>query len=609
MPDLTIAKTSISAPDVSGAKHVRAGIVDNSKAVSMNNDTSTFQKVSGLAQDVYEGSLLGGIESEQNNNIQEYMDRKNPESLFEAAVKHSPVTEKFTGLINRYKNALDQGAMSPEEFETRSLSSLRQAVNKNPALMKELTDQTNKVLVLSGMKDIIKADKAAATSKAEEIAGMQKFYLSLAKQHNISLPLSPAGNVDFNTLVEKVRVVQNEKNLLETAERQASWTEDQFRSYGSDFVNAKVNEAQEQVLLSLQDTSISIDKQLLNMNFIMDSVERTFIGDPRIGKILDKPAVKAAHDSMVAQVAAFKENIKKFTTREELSLFVKNNTEIMRNQQSIDVMRMANPQAIELTSKLITTATYPYIAANRPDLLTNTFKAMSRLLEGVSTKDESVYKTDAVSKIPYAAVAVDSLATDAGIENSSPHVQAALSNAVTSIAGDAADMDVGTRFNFNAHYIKSLGATKNQAGMKTLTDEARVHATSAITDYTDLTMNDMGRTLDKYSKQGVKIKVDVLPDGRILFDTDNPKITNELTRRFGLRINDSLKAYTNVKGYSNTTSAAPEFYQQYSSLFNGQSGDEAVVTKMKAALAAGATIEDVASLVRRPVEWVQERVQ
>ena len=82
-----------------------------------------------------------------------------------------------------------------------------------------------------------------------------------------------------------------------------------------------------------------------------------------------------------------------------------------------------------------------------------------------------------------------------------------------------------------------------------------------------ITLNDFTSKVKQYEAQGVKIQVDALPDGRIVFKTDNPQITDELTRKYAVRINDSLGAFTNLIGAKDSSSAANKFYQNFSSFF------------------------------------------
>ena len=77
----------------------------------------------------------------------------------------------------------------------------------------------------------------------------------------------------------------------------------------------------------------------------------------------------------------------------------------------------------------------------------------------------------------------------------------------------------------------------------------------------------MQTTVNHYIGQGVKVSADIMADGRIMFSSDNPTITNELNRKYGIRINDSISAFSNLSGSGSTKAESKNFYKTFESFF------------------------------------------
>ena len=97
----------------------------------------------------------------------------------------SAVEARTKGILDKYVNALSQGVMTPDEFDTRALKVAREAINKNPHLSQKILQQLQLVRELSGVGEVLKADQVLAKSKKEQQDEYNKDLRTRAKEQNI----------------------------------------------------------------------------------------------------------------------------------------------------------------------------------------------------------------------------------------------------------------------------------------------------------------------------------------------------------------------------------------------------------------------------------------
>lgn len=579
MAKFGIEATNVSAPGLGGAGFISSGVMDTSGAIKTATTTGLLANAGEMAINAYHGKQLADIEVEQEQIGQEYMERRDPASLLAEAEAYgktafnlfgeegitkedlAPVQQKFNDTMGRYKKALDQGVMSPEEFSTRTLTVLRNAVNKNPGLMKELSAQASQVLELSGITGIIKSDASdrEKIAKAQETAAT--YDLDIAKKFNVVVPRNTDGSVDLAALRQKNALVQQEQFVVEKADRLDKFTEDQVRNFGTPLMNGKINQTTDLAIQVLNDPSISVDKALFQINNLLDSVQQGFVSDPRIGRIIDKPAVQSMMTYGKTQIDAIKENLKKFATKEEAAAYLKNTTDMIRSTQYQAISKVVNPQAVELISKLTANVHFANVLAKHPDLAVTMMGNLSKVIEGLPTNGTVMYDKLPDGGKPPIINTFSSLAIDAGKEGGDSSLTG-LANTIKTINVDSQRMSPSQKYSLYGDYIKEIGNPVNKLGISKLDDESVGQATESLVDYMSLTTTDFLSSVQSYRDKGIEISIDPLPDGRISLSTSDPRVTEELTKKHVIRINDSLKAYANLTN-SNTSSVASKFYADF----------------------------------------------
>lgn len=565
--------TELSAPDLSkqGAAHITEGVENYGSAKAIQATTGLIKDVGTTAIAAKQGYDIAQQEIQSNALNQEYMDRRSPQTIFSdldpnavaTGENISPMLQGFNQDLSRYQNAIKQGIMTPWEFELRVKDNLRKAVNNNPGMIGELTKASQNALDLSGLTDIVKQDHLIQQNVLKQQEHEHNYYMQEAGKFNIPLPRLTTGQIDYNSLVQKVSVVQQEKAVMGAAEQKIKWTEDDFRTFGTTYAIGLKNIATKTAIDILNDPNQPLEKSMAQINMILDSVSSDFIASPKVGSIIDKPPVQSTIQYLKDQMTSLKATLKSFATKEEAMTFLKNMEQMSRSTDYITTSKVVNPEMVSVLNKLLTLPQVnALVTSERPDLKVQIYDSLGKLIQGVGIGQSPVYTVNPHTGKSTVSTTVESLAKDAGKPDQDISVKG-LQNLISAVNGDTKSMSLSDRFNFNRDYIKTLGLSSSKEGLSKIDDLSRQHAVDNINDYTTIIMNDMKKTMNRYKGQGIEIPISYLPDGRINIGSSNPTVSTEMNKKYVNRINDSLSAYSNLNGYTSTKEASKEFYNQY----------------------------------------------
>ena len=623
MPQFGTEVTSMSAPDTRGFSRGQEGVQDRSGALAIAANTGLIEGAGKLAVDAYHGYQIAETEKDIIPIIEEYDNRKNPASIFTGMVKETsdPTLAQFQETTKKYKMASEQGIMSPAEFDTRVRDTLRQAVNKNPGMLKELSDHAANILELSGSNALIKSDISDAAKVAKANEAEKAFILDVAKTAKTPLMMNSDGSIDYTGMNVKNTIWQNENAVIEKADRQDKFTEDQFRDFGTVYVTGKINQVTDLAIATFNDPSIPYEKAMLNANFMLDSVAQEMAADPRVGRILDKPAVQTTMKYMNDQITSIKSNLKSFTSGADAAEYLKNSVNMLRDRQYQDISKTTNPLMLDVLTKLTANAGIADFITRHTAVKVQLLKGIEDIANNLPTSGSAIYDKDAATKKSLFDKVFSSLVIDAGKEGEDTSV-IALSNAISKANREVAVMPIDKKYEFYRDYVKTLGASTSKEGLKKLDSSSVQKALTNLDEFSVITLTDMQKTIKKYEDRGIKVNMDILPDGRITMSTNNDQITSELNKKYSNNINDSLLAFANIGGYNSSKEAHEKFYTQYQKFFmsgglsvtdrNATPPDEdatpEIKTKIANALKAGATIKQIAGAVRRDEAWVRANI-
>lgn len=588
MAQFGIQATQMSGADTKAAKFVRQPVADQSSNIMLGTTLD-------MASDAYTGYAQASLEKEQEKVIDDYMaSKKNPaiaaeaeadigaldkasESLWKRVASeadYQPDVADFSGIektlnekLMKLKAAKDQGVMTPQEFSDRILATTREAVARNPGLYAELKQHSARVLELSGITDVVKADLKQAESAQKQQEKFQDYYLQLGKQHNVPVPFMSNGDVDWGSFVGQIQKIQQQEQLVTAAESFGKLDNEADRAKGRAFMqnngvalmNGKINDVLNKgiSLMGAGDFQGGITQVRLMLNQARQEYTAKLL------PIANEPQVKASLDYLDKQMQIVEDTLSKAGSKEDAVKLSENLQKLLRNQQYEDVSKNINPEALKMITSLMSTAGAARIIDQNPQAMGQIMQTLGNVFSGAANG----LGTD------YSLKLGQENAVSSGIKNiavqamKDPSVLPTLEKALSTVSQDVQNPEKfktpADKFSFYEKLIRDLGSPEVKVGLGKLGAASMSQAAGMIDDYMTMTTPAMMTSIGKWEKQGVKVTLDVLADGRVIFKSDNMEATRDLNSRYTSRINDSLLALTNLMGTDSKSVAVNHFYPSY----------------------------------------------
>jgi len=259
-------------------------------------------------------------------------------------------------------------------------------------------------------------------------------------------------------------------------------------------------------------------------------------------------------------------------------------TQLQKNEQYQEVSKYVNPEALDLTTQILSTVGGARLLETNKELAGQMINTFGDLLSSVSGSPRVNY-TATVQGKNIVSQGLVSLAKD-GLTN--PKALTGFETVLNTIAKDVADPKIfqtpSAKFGFYEKLIKDLGDPTVKQALSKVGVTSISQATGMIDDYMGLTIPDMWKQIRSWESKGVSVTMDVLPDGRAIFKTDNPQATQDMNTRYSPRINDSLAAMSNLMGLDTKSTAVNQFYPNYLSQFADDPDLQPLELKSKAAV-------------------------
>lgn len=589
MAEYGIRATQLSGPSMAGTGFIRQPVADESKVDLLKN-------VLGQAGEAYQGYQLASLEKEQEAVIDEYISSKqNPAIIAEteddigaldAAAEglwnrvasqpdYQPDVTDFSGVertlnekLAKLKAAKDQGVMSPDEFANRILATTREAVARNPGLYQELKQHSARVLELSGITDIIRSDLEQAKSAEKQKKDMQDYYLQLGKQHNVSVPYGPTGEINWNRFVEQIQYIQNQELQVNVAKNVGSLDDEQRKAQGKMFMDTNGVSLMNGSLSNSLNTAITLmnegsDPQgaLTQLRLMLNQERQNYTS--QFSPISNEPAVKAAFEYYDKQAQLIEDLVSKAVTKEDAVRASNNALKLLQNKEYTDVSKFVNREALSAITSLFSTAGAARIIDQNPQAMGDVMRTLGNVFSGAANGLGTNYSAT-IGPNNAVSMGVKHLAENAVKD---PTVLPVLERTLSTIAQDIRNPskfpEQADKFRFYEKLVKDLGSAEVKAGLSKIGAEGYRNSAELIDDYMTMTTPAMNTSIKKWENQGVSVQLDVLPDGRMLFKTNNQVATRDLNSRYTSRINDSLAAMANLMGIDTKSVAVEHFYPNY----------------------------------------------
>lgn len=438
----------------------------------------------------------------------------------------------------RLQRAMEQGVLSPDQFNTRLLATVRESINRMPGLERELLAQTERVMKYSGMQGILDASEKEAAAKAKQEKDMEEWFIKQAVGLGIS-PQDPYRN-------EKVVLTNRSKEELDFAAKKTAAdkaAQEQYFSnpqlfgrlsenYQTNFTaelskiaySQELNPQQKQLLI--EQTAANLDRQYATM-FGMNS---------------NSPQVKASMEGM----ANLKKSYLEFASGNMTAEALKAQVEGAQHAARLKVGGFEQAAALDLLGKLPPAFYDQYLAEN---------KWASQIVEGIVTSVGG-QGFSGMNPVRDRGAVNDLVRTTAKEVSNDPTKVQALEGLYNSFIKtiDEKMQDRTTRaegITWADNFIKGMVESGTTAAQ--VNPELRGKMISSVRNYLD----SAGKSLvngGTYS-DGTQVRipdgteVQVLKDGTILFW--NPLAQNDmnkLNKEFGVRMNNAVKALTHLAG-------------------------------------------------------------
>jgi hypothetical protein len=578
-----MAKMGIEATGMSEANTGAAKFVKQPVAPVPN---TMLGMAAGLASDAYTGYQMADLEKKQEGIVTDYMNRNHGTAGIEAAALKSgiegiwnnfdttiedvnPIEKTLQEKLSKYKAAKDQGIMSPQEFSDRILATTREAINKNPGMYDELKKHSQKMLDQSGITSVLNQDIAASQNADKMLQKLQEHYLSQAGKLNRPIPLFNDGGINFAALKEDVDKYELQESLVQQSKQAILMADNDVhaaalqwaQSNGPDIIHGSINNSMYKGITMLKEgtdwqTAASAIRMDLNMHR-QDIVSQ-------VAPFMNDPIIKEHLAYLDKQASLVEEMLTKQFTNEDGLKYLANTTQMFRDKDYMAYAQtVGSPEALKAWTGMVQAIGPGKYAADNSEAMGKMYRTIGDLANGVigSMNTDYTLKANGTNLV---ADGVKNLANMAATDNK---VVPQLENMFKTINADLENPDKfktkEAKFNFYTDAVRAIADPKSMEGIKKMGGGAYSDAAKLVDSYMNFTIPDLNIKVTDYEDKGVKVQMDVLPDGRTVFQTSDPAATRDLNARYAGRINDSLKAFANLMGSDITTVAKTHFYEAY----------------------------------------------
>lgn len=554
MVDFSVKSTSLSRPDLKAASHISAGVTDVSGAMRTQATTGLAQGLGEQAIEAYKGKQIGDINTATQNTISEYMDSK--ETIFSTKEGEtlSGVEKAQRVRLTTLKQALDEGTMTPDEFSDRVLANLREATNKTPGMFKELKEEAARVLELSGIQGVLKADQLKAESDQKKAERLLTDMQDRAKREHIYYD----STTTYWDLAEKVKVAENDTraydmqvrgkdrfSMLSTTQAR-EWTERK----GNDVVRGSLSNANKLLVDMVDTNAVTTDnypKFKAQFEGTLDNMHQVFVNSIP-ANIRQEPLVQENIRLHADGMEKVKTRLANLAGGEDMKKVMENEFSILKHRQENNLRKIVDVAKLDMTAKL--TASVPGIITKSESSRKEIFDAFIAI---TSSGDDSpalrniIPKSDKDNKSSMLLEGAINESISSGDYTSFKRTMDALSAQTSKIDNPK------VRLQYLYNNINSIAKQKPM--------QLDVEGITKVETSIGQMLNDpnFGVGTLTQTTEGKKVQLDVLPSGHVVFIGED---SDKFNKTYANNINLALRAYANAHNTS-MEKAAKQFYPKY----------------------------------------------
>ena len=197
-------------------------VLDKSEGIRAEAKLSNIASTMEFAGQAIKGAVKYGVtkslEQEIDDTIENYESPTSSLSDVEEEQGQN-VVNSLNVPLTTYKLALDQGRMTPFEFNSRVSSQTKAAIDRTPLFTKELVNVAEKTLSSKNMVERLKFDTAGYEKQIKAQEKDREWVLQTQKDLGIALPTFSNGTIDYDKLKQTVIIKTNEMAARNAAEQ------------------------------------------------------------------------------------------------------------------------------------------------------------------------------------------------------------------------------------------------------------------------------------------------------------------------------------------------------------------------------------------------------
>jgi len=600
LPQFGVPATQLSPADTRAAKFVKQPVKDESGNVMLGVGLD-------MAGQAIEGYQMASLEKEQEKVIDEYMGRR-PEALGQqqidlATTKSSidsiwekagsveqldaavnPIEKNFQERLAKFERARDQGVMSPSDFNDRILATTREAVNKMPGLYDKLLQHSKKVLGLSGIEGVLDADIAKQKTQDDSLKNLRELADTMHVSYNTFAPDYQQMQQDVHKRQQQIsasdqldRAVKADSRV--TAEQAKTWVANEGSNLitGDTFLITK-NAA------TMFAGATPADYPKIKAKLRLDAMERhnAFVAKTNQLGIRNDPTTAALIADHKQTLDYTLETIDGLESGADAEKALTHAYTIIEKTQELGLASRYNIGAMNLMKKIPEAMWSKLLVSegtqNLTKMMTLSQDIFNEAVSAPSTVDSlSEYKDDPANPT--------AVTTGMGmIDNTKDEGELAVNSTkiINFFHSGMADGNFKTeedKIKYLDSVFKQMGDPKRKDKLKFADAEAQANAFKMTDEYFQTVGAWREKKFNEALNDGSSVYADLLPDGRVTFRSNNPKVQAEFNTKFAARINDGVATMANLLGVTRqeaSTTILPRYRQVFGIETNIQTGPKPI---------------------------------
>ena len=608
--------TNLSEPNTQAAGFVRQSFADDSskfaaEGITRAIDTSSkaLGKITQQGLDIDEGFQKARVEREVQDQIQGFQDSRDPEfQRRQAAEREASATNlftleqqqnavfstfgqegvdsastvdrlnslagEFTTEVSRFKRAQDQGVMSQTELELNVLKVTREAINRRPGLARELTQHAEQTLNLSGARELASFEDRLDEDLAKQDSQAKRDIETQARGLNIFFD---PRNADHDNLVVQIQGKLIEDNSWAALKQQRDNNEFLDEEQANLFIEGRGQQAAMGGYRELVDglsktftdnmTDSEFKAAKVHARLQVDQFQGTLLASVAGNKAGGNPAANKLLENYTTASNRFFDVLEGISDGTEARKVMENQVGTMAAIQKAGFLSKFDEPTMNTMIRL--SGSLPFIFESNDDQ-TQTF--LGSIVDGLvkgslnsSAMQQSLGDSFQSGTTDLSLIVTSSLQNlvpgdreDAKVKaKKDPATFEKMINSTVDFLNQAGSGDSDrAKFATLEKITKEFGTEESRQFLNNATLGTKTSLGEIYTNYAQVITRSRDTTLQEFKDNGVDIQTRMMPDGRLVYTSEDTAAARAMNQNVGSRFNELLDAYSVLFNQSRTQTSS-----------------------------------------------------